>query len=75
MTSEMGFGNGTHSTRQHLRSAGWAVEHPIGQKTHLGVMTLLAGVFALDLWKGSYLRKYFKNRPTEQALTEGAASC
>ena len=67
-------GNGTHSTRQHLRAAGRAVEHPVRQQTHLGVMTLLAGVFALGLWKGGYPRKYFENRPREEAVAGGTAS-
>ena len=69
-------GNGAHSnTRQHLRSAGRAVEHPIGQQAHLGVMTLLAGVVALDLWKSGYPPKYFENRPREQTVAKGTASC
>jgi triphosphoribosyl-dephospho-CoA synthetase len=66
---------GSTSERQHLRAAGLAVEHPVGQKTHLGVMTLLAGVFALGLWKGGYLPKYFENRPREEALAQRTASC
>ena len=67
--------NGPHNNRQHLRAAGRAVEHPLGQQTHLGVITLLAGVFALGLWKGGYLRKYVENRPREEAVADGTASC
>ena len=67
--------NGPHNNRQHLRAAGRAVEHPLGQQTHLGVMTLLAGVFALGLWKGGYLRKYIENHPREEAVAGGTASC
>ena len=67
--------NGPHNNRQHLRAAGWAVEGPVGQQPHLRVMTLLAGVFALRLWKGGYPLKYFENRPKEQAVADGTASC
>jgi hypothetical protein len=38
-------------------------------------MTLLAGVLALGLWKDGYLRKYFENRPREEAVADGTASC
>ena len=51
------------------------MEHPVRQKTHLGVMALLAGVFALRLWKGGYPLKYFENRPKEQAVADSTASC
>jgi len=68
-------GNGTPSTRKHLRAAGRAVEHPVGQQTHLGMMTLLAGVFALGLWKGGYPPKYFENHPREEAVAKVTASC
>jgi len=37
-------------------------------------MTLLAGVFALGLRKGGYLRKYFENRPREEAVAQRTAS-
>ena len=47
------------------------MEHPIGQKTHLGVMTLLAGVFAMGFWKGGYPRKYFENRAREEVVAKG----
>ena len=68
--------NGTHSnTRQYLRSAGRAVEYPVGQQTHLGMMTLLAGVVALGLWKDGYQRKYFENHPREEAAAQVTASC
>ena len=67
--------NGPHNNRQHLRAAGRAVEHPLGQQTHLGVMTLPAGVFALGLRKGGYLRKYIENHPREEAVAGGTASC
>ena len=66
--------NGPHNNRQHLRAAGRAVEHPLGQQTHLGVMTLPAGVFALGLWKGGYPRKHSENRPREEAVAQGTDS-
>jgi len=67
--------NTPHNNRQHLRAAGRAVKYPVRQQTHLGVMTLLAGVLALGLWKGGYLRKYFENHPREEAVADGTASC
>jgi triphosphoribosyl-dephospho-CoA synthetase len=65
---------GSTSERQYLRAAGRAVEHPVGQKTHLGVMTLLAGVVAVGFWKGGYLPKYFEDRPREEALAQRTSS-
>src|SRR5215208_7569179 len=55
--------------RHHLRSAGGAVERPVGQRAHLGVAALLAGVCGEDVWKGNYLLE----RPYEGAV-EGAAA-
>jgi len=51
------------------------VEYPVRQQTHLGVITLLAGVFAPGLWKGGYVRKYFENRPREEGVAKDTASC
>jgi hypothetical protein len=45
------------------------VEHTVGQATHLGVATLLAGVFAQSVGKGDYLLE----RPHDSAV-EGAAA-
>ena len=50
------------------------MEYFVGQQTHLGVMTLLASVFALGFWKGGYPRKYFENRVREEAVAEGTTS-
>jgi len=61
--AEIGFG------RHHLGSAGGAVKRPVGQRAHLGVAALLAGVFAHSVRKGGYLLK----RPYG-AATEGAAT-
>jgi len=45
------------------------VERPVGQRAHLGVAALLAGVCAEDVWKGNYLLE----RPYDGAV-EGAAA-
>jgi len=67
--------NGPHNNTQHLRAAGWAVEYPVGQQPHLRVMTLLAGVLAVGLWKGGYPPKYIENHPREEAVAKVTASC
>ena len=59
--AEIGF------ARHHLGSAGGAVKRPVGQRAHLGVSALLAGVFAHSVRKGGYLLK----RPYD-AATKGA---
>jgi hypothetical protein len=65
-SAEIGLG------RHHLRSAGGAVERPVGQASHLGVAAL-AGVFARSVRKGDYLLKRLYDATDEGAATGLAA--
>ena len=58
--------------RKHFRAARGAVEHPIGQATHLGVAAL-AGVLARGAWQRDYLLKGQQHRGTQYAPTRAAA--
>src|SRR5215213_401429 len=49
--------------REHLRAAGRAVEHSIGQAAHLGMAALLAGVPSQGVRQGGYAPEGFEHRP------------
>ena len=56
--------------RQYLAAAGRAVEHPIGQASHLGVSALLAGVAAQGVRQGGYLAERSQHRFAQGAAAE-----
>ena len=61
-------GAGIRFGRHHLRSAGGAVERPVGQRAHLGVAAL-AGVLAHSVRKGDNLLKRLYEGAVKGAAT------